>query len=87
MLSAFQFKRDYKLAKKRDKILSKLTNIMEKLAREEMLDSKYKDQKLTGDYIGCRECPIEPDWLLIYRITKNEISFVRTGTHSDLFKE
>jgi len=47
-----KFKRDYKLAKKRGKILSKLTNIMEKLAREEMLNSKYKDHKLTGDYIG-----------------------------------
>jgi mRNA interferase YafQ len=80
-----QFKRDYKLAKKRGKNLSKLTDIMDKLMNEEVLAPKYKDHKLTGDYIGCRECHIEPDWLLVYSTTAVEIFFIRTGTHSDLF--
>lgn len=80
-----QFKRDFKLAKKRGKDLSKLIDVMEKLTREEELDPKFKDHNLTGEYTGCRECHIGPDWLLIYRNTKREIYFVRTGTHSDLF--
>lgn len=61
--------------------------LMTKLANEELLDSRHKDHKLTGDYKNHRECHIEPDWLLIYRTTSREIHFVRTGTHSDLFKE
>jgi mRNA interferase YafQ len=80
-----QFKRDYKLAKKRGKKLSKLVDVMNKLMREEILDPKFKDHKLTGDYVGCRECHVEPDWLLIYRTTQYDIYFVRTGSHSDLF--
>jgi mRNA interferase YafQ len=80
-----QFKRDYKLAKKRRRNLSKLTTIMERLAREEVLEVKHRDHNLSGNYSGCRECHIEPDWLLVYRTTKHEIYFVRTGTHSDLF--
>ena len=82
-----QFKRDIKLAGKRGKSMSKLKKLMELLAEEEALDPKYRDHKLTGDYKAHRECHIEPDWLLIYQITETEIRFVRTGTHSDLFKE
>jgi mRNA interferase YafQ len=80
-----QFKRDYKLAKKRGKNLSKLITIMDKLMSEELLDPKHRDHPLIGDYKRCRECHIEPDWLLVYSITKREIYFIRTGTHSDLF--
>jgi mRNA interferase YafQ len=82
-----QFKRDVKLAEKRGKKLSLLKEIMIKLAKEEPLAPKYKDHKLTGNYKDHRECHIEPDWLLIYRITIKEIIFERTGTHSDLFKK
>lgn len=58
------------------------------LANEEKLPQNYLDHTLTGDFIGFRECHIEPDWLLIYKI-ENEIltlTLTRTGTHSDLFK-
>jgi mRNA interferase YafQ len=82
-----QFKRDIKLAQKRGKKMPLLKIIMEKLTKEELLDLKYKDHKLTGNYKDHRECHIEPDWLLIYRTTKTEIFFERTGTHSDLFKK
>ena len=58
---------------------------MTKLAKEEPLDPKFKDHKLTGEYKNHRECHVEPDWLLVYRTTAKEIVFVRTGTHSDLF--
>lgn len=82
-----QFKRDVKLSEKRQKRMVKLISIMEKLIKEEPLDPKFKDHKLGGEYANHRECHIEPDWLLIYRLVSNEIHFVRTGTHADLFKE
>ena len=80
-----QFKRDSKLAEKRGKKMSKLKDVMLKLINEEPLDEKHRDHKLSGDYVNHRECHVEPDWLLIYRLTGNDIHFVRTGTHSDLF--
>ena len=82
-----QFKRDLKLAEKRGRNLSKLRTLMGKLAKEEPLDPKFQDHKLGGDYIHHRECHVEPDWLLIYRIKNQDITYVRTGTHSDLFKK
>jgi mRNA interferase YafQ len=60
---------------------------MIKLTNEESLDPKFRNHKLTGDYKDHWECHIEPDWLLIYRLTKTEIIFERTGSHSDLFKK
>ena len=80
-----QFKRDVKLAEKRGKKMSKLATVSKSLIDEETLEPKYKDHKLGGSYVNHRECHIEPDWLLIYRINAKEIHFVRTGTHSDLF--
>jgi mRNA interferase YafQ len=82
-----QFKRDTKLSEKRGRDMSKLRSVMIKLAKEEPLDPKYRDHRLSGDYKNHRECHVEPDWLLIYRTTAKEIVFVRTGTHSDLFKK
>ena len=57
------------------------------LENERPLAAKYNVHPLKGTYNGCLECHIEPDWLLIYQIDKitNEIYYVRTGTHSDLF--
>ncbi len=82
-----QFKRDVKLAQKRGKKMPLLTEVMIKLVNEELLEQKHRDHKLTGNYKDHRECHIEPDWLLIYRLTIDEIIFERTGTHSDLFKK
>jgi mRNA interferase YafQ len=81
-----QFKRDFKLAIKRGRDISKIEKIMRMLTEEIPLDSKHRDHSLSGDYKAHRECHIEPDWLLIYVVTAREIFFVRTGTHSDLFK-
>lgn len=71
--------------KKRGKDLEKLRTVISVLIEEVPLAPKYKDHQLTGEYHGCRECHIEPDWLLIYLTEKDLITFVRTGTHSDLF--
>ncbi len=82
-----KFKRDLKLAKKRNKDLDALRQIMKKIQHEEDLSPKLKDHNLLGNWNGHRELHIEPDWLLIYKIIQKEniVIFVRTGTHSDLF--
>ena len=82
-----QFKKDLKIAKKRGLNLDKLTEVINTLARKEPLDIEYRDHSLTGNYKGFRECHIEPDWLLVYRIEADELELFlfRTGTHSDLF--
>ena len=81
------FKRDLKSAKKRGYNLSLLNEVVDKLAMGMTLPEKYHDHNLIGNYKGCRECHITPDWLLIYEISENELILylTRTGTHSDLF--
>lgn len=82
-----RFQKDLKLAKKRGYNLELLTNIIKSLAAGEELPAKNRDHPLIGNYAGCRECHISPDWLLIYEIEDSELILylTRTGTHSDLF--
>lgn len=82
-----QFKKDLKFAKKRGCKINHLRDVVNTLARGQKLDEKYHDHRLTGNYNGFRECHVEPDWLLIYRINQDalELFLFRTGTHSDLF--
>ena len=81
-----KFKKDLKLMKKRGYDENKLWDIVENIANGISLPAKNRDHALTGNYIGCRECHIEPDWLLVYEIQNNELLLVlmRIGTHSDL---
>ncbi len=82
-----QFRKDYKLAMKRGLKISLLENIVSLLAQGESLPDKNKDHALSGDWSGHRECHIQPDWLLVYRVEENVLvlTLARTGTHSDLF--
>ena len=82
-----KFQKDLKKVQKRGYDISLLTTVLNILANGESLPQKYKDHNLSGNYKGCRECHITPDWLLIYEILDDElISYLtRTGTHSDLF--
>lgn len=82
-----QFKRDVKRAAKRGKDLNKLKEVIEKLGRGDVLDERYRDHALLGVYQGTRDCHLGPDWLLLYQLTDEELILIRTGTHSDLFKE
>ena len=81
------FNKDRKLMEKRHKNIHKLRDVMRMLIQEIPLLPKHQDHPLHGEYQGKRECHIEPDWLLIYRIDKDDhrIIFYRTGSHSDLF--
>jgi mRNA interferase YafQ len=81
-----RFKKDYKLMKRRGKDMSKIVRLMKMLADEKPLEPRRRDHNLVGPYAGCRECHVEPDWLLIYTVGDEWIRFERTGTHSDLFE-
>ena len=82
-----QFKKDYKLAIKRHLNIRLLDDVIRILARGDTLPDKYKDHPLSGNWIGFRECHIQPDWILIYHIDNNLLilTLSRTGSHHDLF--
>lgn len=80
-----QFKRDYKRQLKRGKDMTVIKDAINRLARGDTLELKYRDHPLIGGYKGSRECHLEPDWLLLYELTHEELVLIRTGTHSDLF--
>lgn len=83
------FKKELKVIKRRSKDLAKLKKVVDALADGKTLEEKYKDHSLVNStrFKNCRECHIEPDWLLVYRINNQELILllVETGTHSDLF--
>ena len=81
-----QFEQDLKRVGRRNKNLEKLKIIIHSLIAQEELDPIQRDHKLVGNYIGRRECHIESDWLLVYKIDKDFIIFERTGSHSDIFR-
>ena len=84
-----QFKRDYKLAVKRGCDPAQLQEVIEYIVNEKPLPEKYRDHALVNsrNYVGMRECHIEPDWLLIYKVYHDMLilKLIRTGSHSDLF--
>lgn len=81
------FKKDYKRIVKRGYDVRLLEKVIELLANQKPLPEKNRDHQLSGDYAGCRECHITPDWLLIYEVADEELILylTRTGSHSDLF--
>ena len=81
-----QFARDIKRMRKRGKDLEKLKAIDTSLTRGEALEPRHRDHALTGDWKNCRDCHIEPDWVLIYSTDEEHLRLERTGSHSDLFE-
>jgi mRNA interferase YafQ len=81
------FKRDYKLAIRRNLPIEKLQAVVSKLQNGEELPPANRDHALTGPWANHRECHVAPNWLLIYQIFENVLvlELTRTGTHSDLF--
>lgn len=87
IVSSTKFRKDLRLAIKRGYNISLLEEVVQNLSSGNLLLEKYHDHALSGNYIGCRECHITPDWLLVYEISDNELLLylTRTGSHSDLF--
>lgn len=82
-----KFKKDLAKVEKQNKQVDKLYEVIDLLRQEKPLLSKNQDHPLVGEWSGCRECQIEPEWLLIYKIKHDvlELRLIRTGSHSDLF--
>ena len=81
-----KFLKDLKRAEKRGKDLLKLKKVVKWVIEEKTLPKSLRDHALKGEYSDCRECHIEPDWLLIYFISEKKVTFIRIGSHSDLFR-
>lgn len=80
-----QFKKDIQRQQKRGKDLGKLKAVINLLAASQPLPPKNRDHALAGDWAGWRDCHVEPDWVLIYKLAPDELTLGRTGSHSDLF--
>jgi mRNA interferase YafQ len=80
-----QFKRDVKRLLRRGKDMDKLKEIIDRLVYAQEMPARTRDHQLKGTLKDCRECHIEGDWILIYRIEGSELCLIRTGSHSDLF--
>jgi mRNA interferase YafQ len=85
LISGTQFGRDVKLAQRRGKDMSKLRELIVLLSQGNPLPPHYKDHPLAGEWKHHRDCHLEPDWLLIYKIDGDDLYLIRTGTHLDLF--
>ena len=83
-----QFKKDYKVVVKRGYKTALLEEVIRLLCDEQPLPAKNRDHALTGSFVGFRECHIQPDWLLIYKVEQEilTLTLTRTGTHSDLLE-
>ena len=81
-----KFDKDIKRMKRRGKDFRAIETVLEHLAYSNPLPVAYKDHELKGEFVGCRECHIEPDWLLIYCVSKDSLIVMRTGSHADLFQ-
>ena len=79
------FKKDVKRQKKRGKDLDKLKDVIELLVSGSDLPESYRDHGLSGNWVGWRDCHIQPDWILIYKVSDGALILARTGSHSDLF--
>lgn len=79
------FARDYKRLQKQGASLRQLEAVVETLAEQQPLAPRYRDHPLKGNWRSYRECHIQPDWLLIYRVVGDELQLVRTGSHAELF--
>ena len=83
-----QYRKDYRLLKKRGYDMSLLNAVVEKLANGEVLPPQYRDHPLKGNRKGYRDCHILNDWVLIYKIEKSILTLIlsETGTHADILE-
>lgn len=87
LVTTSKFRKDLKRLRRRGADLEKLDEVLKTLQREELLAARFCDHELKGDFVGFRECHVEPDWLLVYAVDRGQLILTasRTGTHSDLF--
>ena len=70
--------------------MTKIIKIINQLLNKEKLDIKNRDHALinTKQYKNCRECHIEPDWLLVYKYIDDRLilMLINTGSHSEILE-
>ncbi|MES2981414.1 MAG: type II toxin-antitoxin system YafQ family toxin [Verrucomicrobiota bacterium] len=81
-----QFKKDFKRTLKRGKDIEKLKQVIRLITIGQPLEERHRDHALGGNWSGSRDCHIEPDWILIYRIEDQSLFLERIGSYSDLFR-
>ena len=79
------YKRSFKKIRLSDEEELIYIEILYKLLNDELLEERYKDHQLKGNFEGCRECHIKPDLLLIYKIKDETLELLDIGSHSELF--
>jgi mRNA interferase YafQ len=82
-----QFAKDVKRLQRRGKNLEKFKIVARALLAGERLDPIHRDHRLVGKFVGRRDCHIESDWILLYKVDASRLIFERMGTHSDLFRK
>jgi mRNA interferase YafQ len=85
VVTSKQYEKDAKRVRKQGKDMARLVAVVDALRNRRPLDSRHRDHALAGDWRDYRECHIQPDWLLIYRLDERAVALARTGSHSDLF--
>lgn len=79
------FRKDLKRVTRRGYDLGALEAMIDTLRAEKSLPAANRVHQLRGDWTGYWDCHIRPDWLLIYKVTEEEVLLARTGTHADIF--
>lgn len=86
LLTTKAFEKDLKRVGKQGRNLAKLENVVTLLQKQHPLPTRCRPHPLRGNWTGHWDCHVEPDWLLLYRVTETELILVRTGSHSELFE-
>jgi mRNA interferase YafQ len=86
VITSKQYEKDAKRVRSRGKDMARLVAVVRVLRDRQPLDARHRDHALVGDWLGFRECHIQGDWLLVYRLDEEAVYLSRTGTHSDLFE-
>jgi mRNA interferase YafQ len=85
LLTTSAFAKDLRRVRKQGKDIDKLEALVDLVQQAQPLPHSCRAHRLRGNWMGHWDCHIEPDWLLLYRLTKTELSLVRTGSHAELF--
>ena len=86
LLATTVFERDLRRVEKQGKDLDKLEEVVTLLQAQQPLPPRCRPHTLRGNWVGHRDCHVQPDWLLLYRVTETELILVRTGSHAELFE-
>ncbi len=86
LLVTTAFERDLRRVRKRGKDLDKLEGVVDLLQASKPLPVRCRVHPLRGRWTGHWDCHVEPDWLLLYKVTAEALILVRTGTHAELFE-